>query len=115
MKHINCFPGPFQESLRKCWVISKLSRTFSSIPVDQLHEKNNASVKGSGGGVRITESPVAFRRWMVAGPETARVLQEFESQVKGETNVDEKDDHLEQGLSTQKTFQSQVKNLVCTI
>ena len=52
---------------------------------------------------------------MVAGQETARVLQEFESQVKGETSVDEKDDHHEQGLSTQKTFQSQVKNLVSTI
>ena len=52
---------------------------------------------------------------MVARQETARVLQEFESQVKGETNVGEKDDHHEQGLSTQKTFQSQVKNLVSTI
>ena len=32
---------------------------------------------------------------MVAGPETARVLQEFESQLKGETNVDEKNKHHE--------------------
>jgi len=48
---------------------------------------------------------------MVAGPETARVLQEFESQLKGETNVDEKNKHHEQGLSTQKTFQSRVQNL----
>ena len=52
---------------------------------------------------------------MVAGLETARVLQEFESQLKGETNVDEKNKHYGQGLSTQKTFQSRVKNLVSTI
>ena len=52
---------------------------------------------------------------MVAGPEIARVLQEFESQLKGETNVDEKNKHHEQGLSTQKTFQSHVKQLVSTI
>ena len=52
---------------------------------------------------------------MVAGPETARVLQEFESQLKGETNVDEKNKHYGQGLSTQKTFQSRVKNLLSTI
>ena len=92
---MKCLPGPVQQSLRKCWVISKSSNTFSSIPIDQAHEQNNARVKGSGGAVGLTESPVAFRRWMVAGPETARVLQEFESQLKGETNVDEKNKHHE--------------------
>ena len=51
----------------------------------------------------------------MAGSETARVLQEFESQLKGETNVHEKNKHHEQGLSTQKTFQSRVKNLLSTI
>ena len=52
---------------------------------------------------------------MVAGPEIARVLKELESQLKDETNVDEKNEHHQQGLSTQKTFQSHVKNLVSTI
>ena len=115
IRDMKCLPRPIQESFRKCWVISKSSNTFSSIPIDQAHEQNNASVKGSGGAVGLTESPVAFRRWMVAGPEIARVLQEFESQLKGEKNVDEKNKHHEQGLSTQKTFQSHVKNLVSTI
>ena len=45
---------------------------------------------------------------MVAGPETARLLQELEGQLKGDPNLDEKNEHHEQGLSTQKTFQSQV-------
>ena len=115
IRDMKCLPRPVQESFRKCWVISKSSNTFSSIPIDQAHEQNKASVKGSGGAVGLTESPVAFRRWMVAGPETARVLQEFKSQLKGETNVDEKNKHHEQGLSKQKTFQSHVKNLVSTI
>ena len=52
---------------------------------------------------------------MVAGPETARLLQDFESQLQGDPNVDEKNEHHEQGLSTQKVFQSHVKNLVNTI
>ena len=95
IRDMKCLPGPVQQSLRKCWVISKSSNTFSSIPIDQAHEQNNARVKGSGGAVGLTESPVAFRRWMVAGPETARVLQEFENQLKGETNVDEKNKHHE--------------------
>ena len=104
IRDMKCLPRPVQESFRKCWVISKSSNTFSSIPIDQAHEQNNASVKGSGGAVGLTESPVAFRRWMVAGPEIARVLQEFESQLKGETNVDEKNKHHEQGLSNRKPF-----------
>ena len=114
IRDMKCLPGPVQESLRKCWVISKSSNTFSSIPIDQAQKQNNARVKGSGGAVGITESPVAFRRWMVARPEIARVLQESENQLKGETNLDEKNVHHEQGLSTQKTFQSHVKNLVST-
>ena len=35
--------------------------------------------------------------------------------VESETNVDEKNKHHQQGLSTQKTFQSHVKQLVSTI
>lgn len=58
------------------------------------------------------ENPVAFRQWMVAGPEMARLLQEFESQVKDYQDVDQKNGHHEQGLHTQKAFQSHVKNLV---
>ena len=105
---------PFKKASENAGSFLSLN-TFSSIPIDQAHEQNNASVQGSGGAVGLTESPVAFRRWMVAGPETARVLQEFKSQLKGETNVDEKNKHHEQGLSKQKTFQSHVKNLVTTI
>jgi len=76
---MKCLPGPVQQS----WVILKSSNTFSSIPIDQAHEQHNTRVKGSGGAVGVMESSVAFRGWMVARPETARVLQEFESQFKG--------------------------------
>ena len=82
IRDMKCLPGPVQQRLRECSVISKSSSSFSSIPIDQAHEQNNAMVKGSGGAVGLMESPVAFRRWMVAGPESARVLQEFESQLK---------------------------------
>ncbi len=37
------------------------------MPIDQVHERNNELVKGSGGAVGRTENPSAFRRWMVAG------------------------------------------------
>ena len=51
---------------------------FSAIAIDQAHEQNNAHVKGDGGAVGLTENPSALRRWMVSGPEMARVIGEFE-------------------------------------
>lgn len=45
---------------------------------DQAHEQNNSILKGSGGIIGILENPEALRRWMVAGPEVARCLTNFE-------------------------------------
>ena len=42
--------------------------------IDQAHEQNNAIVKGSDSAVGLTENPTAFQRWMVSGPEFARLL-----------------------------------------
>ena len=47
---------------------------FSTIPIDQEHEQNNEVVKGSGDAIGLTENPAAFRKWMVAGTEQARLL-----------------------------------------
>ena len=47
------------------------------MPLDQAHEQNNATVKGSGAAVGLIENPRAFNRWMVAGPEQARLINEF--------------------------------------
>ena len=46
--------------------------------IDQAHEQNNAMVKGDGGAVGLTENPSALRRWMISGPEIARIVNEFE-------------------------------------
>ena len=86
------------------WVLSKTSHKFSAIPFDQAHEQENKIVKGAGGAVGLTENPTAFRRWMLSGPEMARLLKEFEEEYLGE---DDKEDltnlqHHEQGHSTQK-------------
>ena len=55
------------------WVVNKTTNRFSSMPIDQAHEQNNELVKGSGGAVELTENPLAFRKWMVAGPEQAQL------------------------------------------
>ena len=75
-------PEPIKEQFEnQChWVLSKTNNTFSSIPIDQAHEQENARVKGSGGCIGLTENPVAFRRWMLSGPELVRLQQQFEDE-----------------------------------
>ena len=68
------------------------------MPIDQAHEQNNAIVKGLGGAVGLTQNPSAFRKWLLAGPEQARLIQAFEKQflVKKEGECI----HHDEGLST---------------
>ena len=44
------------------------------MPIDQAHEQNNELVRGSEGAVGLTENPLAFRKWIIAGPVQARFL-----------------------------------------
>ena len=82
------------------------------MPLDQAHEQNNSIVKGSGGAVGLTENPVAFNRWMVAGPEQARLILEFEANFDGTT---ENLHHHETSSAHQCDFQDEVMKLVNTI
>ena len=62
------------------FTVQKTNRVFSAMPTDQAHEQNNACVKSDGGAVDFTDNPSALRRWMIAGPEIAKVISEFETQ-----------------------------------
>ena len=67
----------------------KAPNVFSEMAIDQWHEQNNAIIKGTGGAVGLTENPSALQRWMVAGPELARLLPEFEQSVKPDFSENE--------------------------
>ena len=67
-------------------------------------------VKGDGAVIGITENEAALRRWMVAGPETARLLTEYEE--KHSRKKKESERHHEQIPSVQKTFQAQTNNVI---
>ena len=103
-------PGIFEEFWAGGFVARKTKRSFSAIALDQAHEQCNALVKGEGGAVGLTNNPSALRRWMIAGPEIARMVEEFEKQAfRGEaTDVD----HHERLPSFQVTFSAQVNELV---
>ena len=74
--------GVFAEFRKGNLLVKKTTHVFSGIAIDQAHEQNNASVKGDSGAVGLTENPAALRRWMVSGPEMARLIGEFEVSTK---------------------------------
>ena len=43
------------------FIVQKTRMVFSSIPIDQAHEQNNALIKGDGGAVGLTDNPSALR------------------------------------------------------
>ena len=74
--------------------------------------------KRDGGAVGLTENSAQFLRWMVSGPEIARLIAEFESvQDAIKTNQSKRPDvhHQEQVKSVQEKFQAQVRALVETM
>ena len=107
-------PDVYKEFNAGHFAVQKTKRTFFSIAIDQAHEQNNALVKGDGGAVGLTDNPSALRRWMIAGPEIARLIEEFESlEITGSGRIDTC--HHDQTVSVQTMFARDVRALVAVI
>ena len=61
------------------FTIQKSNRKFSRIALNHNHEQLNAKVKGVGGAIGLTQNESALQRWVICGPETSRLIDEFES------------------------------------
>ena len=72
-------------------------------------------MKGNGGVVGLTENQVALKRWIIAGPEKARLITEFERTYLPDVEPDSNDKHHEEGISTQESFKMKTKKFVQTI
>ena len=99
VKHSNVFQQCSSGS-----VVHKTKRPFSAIALNHTHEQENASIKGDGGAVGLTENPAALRLWMVCGLEVARMIKEFENVVPPSKFLG----HHEQTPSTQTAFKKDV-------
>ena len=110
----NKHPDVFTEFSNGHFTVQKTKRMFSAIPLDQAHEQNNAYVKGDGGPIGLTDNAYALKRWMVAGPEVARVIVEFEDFNMHPRNQEETRHH-EETPSVQNTFARDVRSLVAVI
>lgn len=104
-------PSTFAEFMAGKFTVKKTGHPFSAMAIDQAHEQTNASVKGDGGAIGLTDDEHALRRWMIAGPEVARLIQEFETKVE----TDDNPLHHEQRVSVQETFKREVSALLTTI
>ena len=93
--------------------MQKSQHLFSKLSLEHNHEQENEMIKGDGGAVGLTESLAALRRWMIAGPEIARAVREFESAY----DVRKPDDtrHHEQVPSVQKAFAKDIEALISVI
>jgi len=68
-KRYGKFPSKHTEfEVNGHWVIHKIAKRFSAMPIDQAHKQNNVIVKSVGGAIGLTENPSVFRKWMVSGP-----------------------------------------------
>ena len=94
------------------FTVQKTHRVFSSIQIDQAHEQNNACIKGDGGAVGLTDNPSALRRWMVAGPEVAGVIEVFQDGNRHWKRQRADTRHHDQTLSVQASFVKDVRSLV---
>ena len=65
-----------QEFKNDHFAVHKTETRISTIAIDQAHEQNNKVIKENGGTIGLTEHPSALRRWMVAGPEITRILEQ---------------------------------------
>jgi hypothetical protein len=106
-------PEVYSQFLTGNFAVKKTTCNFSAIAIDQAHEQNNACVKDDGGAVGLTENPAALRRWMVSGPEMARVVGEFEASSEKRKKTDTR--HHEQTKHAQIAFARDVRALTGAI
>ena len=107
-------PGLYAAFCDGKFTIKKSCRPFSRMALDEGHEQNNAFVEGDGGAVGLTENPAALLRWMVAGPEMARVVGEFLS-LLDKKEADSHLHHHEGKPATQLMFLNHTKSLIKTV
>ena len=91
--------------------LQKTTNAFASKLLDHAQAQNNELIKGDGGVIRITENPNVLSTSMVAGPELARMVKEFEYPEQKMDNSD----HTLTPTASQVRFTGHVQSLVFTM
>ena len=112
-------PSIHKEFMEGNFTVRKTRKAFSTIAEDQAHEQNNKIIKIDGGAIGILDNETALLKWMVGGPEIARLVNEFknydeESEDEDKTPKEELPHH-EDSNSFEKRFRKDVASLEATL
>ena len=108
------------------FTFQKTSTEFSRIPLDQVHEQNNAYIKGVADATHLVKrtDEAGLIRWELWSNELAMMIQDFENKLYDADDADEEDfnstkKHHKDTLSFQKgLFEDAAKlysNFTCNL
>ena len=104
----------YAELCKGNFTVNISQRSFSRMSLDKSHKQNNACVKKQGGTIGLTETPTGLIRWMVAGPEMARLVTEFLDGIDKPGLVSDTRHH-EDNPAAQATVLRHVESLVSSM
>lgn len=107
-------PEVYTEFMNGNFVVQRSHHKFSLMAKDQSHEHSNKALQQSGGGLAdMYDEADSIALYMLAAPDTARIVQEFEN-VLGK-NKTTNTSHHEEAPKLQKKFLTDVRNLLNVI
>ena len=77
-------PNIYEEFINRNFTKQHPTNSFSAIAIDQVYEQNTELVKGDWGAIGQTSNASALLQLIVAGPEVARMMKEFEETINAE-------------------------------
>ena len=101
--------------LEGSFVVIKTLRNFSSILIDHAHEQNNKLVKKASGTTGMTGNTPELTRWMICGPEMAKIVNEFEENMHSRRGSKAIYLHHKQTRTYEDKFRQNVVSLVSMI
>ena len=73
-------PGVYEEFKKGHFVVQRSRHKFSLIAKDQSHEQSHKKLQAGGGGLSdMYDDANAFALYMLAGPDSVRLIDQFES------------------------------------
>ena len=97
------------------FTVTKTTKRFSSISIDQAHEQTNKDVKSSGGATGLFHDHLALLQWSIVAPEVSRMVNEFQQFLPSFLEPDDDYQHQEETKSFQNYFLKSVKRIYETM
>ena len=93
------------------FTVTKTTRPFSSMSIDQAHEQTNKDVKSSGGATGLFHDHLALTQWSIVAPEVSCMVNEFQQFLPSLVEPDDEFEHHEETKGFQNYFLKNVKRI----